>query len=611
MTTPPDYLNGVVLDFETQAIENRPAYPPEPVGVSIWTPSYKPTPTYLAWGHPRENNANITNVMVTLRKILDSGRPMIFHNAKFDLAVWWEKLGLPLPEWKRVHDTLLLLFLHDPHAPSLSLKPSAARLLAMPPDEQDAVRDWLIDNRIVRANDKAWGAHIAKAPGELVGRYANGDTLRTWELMKYLMPKITAAGMVDAYNRERRLLPDLLAAESRGIRADLPALQRATELGDIGMETVDRDISHIIRLEPELFDKREQLARHLLRGGFASDLPTTKTGKLSTTRDALHDAIHDPALRALFEYRGALKTCVSTFLHPWLESATANKGRLHPSWNQTRGEDYGTRTGRLSSSNPNFQNIPLLFDLEVPPALPPLPNLRAMILPEEGELWLKADFHSQEIRMLAHFAGGALEQMYLDNPEADAHQVAADMIHEKTGLKVGRKETKIVAFSLIYGAGVATIAARLGIEPAAAQGIKDAYMDSIPGVRDFQKDINAAAREGSVVSWGGRDLTAPFAKGGQESGERRYYALLNYLIQGSSADFTKEALVRLFYWEGAGQFLSTVHDEINCSIPAEGAPRAKAIRALRDCMEGVPGLSVPMRSEMSIGFNWGELTTWK
>ena len=119
---------------------------------------------------------------------MDTITSLSFHNAPFDCSIIEEKLDLKVP-WDRVHDTMLLAFLADPFG-ELSLKPLAEKLLGDPPTEQEAVRDWLVRHGVCRANDKAWGAWISKAPGSLVGAYAIGDVERTMKLYKYFMEQM-------------------------------------------------------------------------------------------------------------------------------------------------------------------------------------------------------------------------------------------------------------------------------------------------------------------------------------------------------------------------------------------------------------------------------------
>jgi DNA polymerase I-like protein with 3'-5' exonuclease and polymerase domains len=171
----------VALDFESDAIDTRPNYPPEPAGLAIYDGM---TAQYMAWGHPTENNCVRNDGWNTLRELLsDPSLEFVFHNAPFDCSIIEEKFHLTVP-WERVHDTMVLAFLHDPFG-ELSLKPLSDQLLAMPAEEQDAVREWLVRHGVCRANDKAWGAHIAKAPGNLVGTYAKGDVIRTYLLYEF------------------------------------------------------------------------------------------------------------------------------------------------------------------------------------------------------------------------------------------------------------------------------------------------------------------------------------------------------------------------------------------------------------------------------------------
>jgi hypothetical protein len=184
----------ITLDFETEAIGQRPDYPPKPVSFSIQMPGER-RPTFHAWGHPEGNNTNLK----TARRILQDAEkmklPFLFHNAKFDAEVLMEFFDIELA-WDRMHDDMFLLYLYDPHAKDLKLKPSAERLLGEAPNEQDAVRDWVLQNkRMLEAKyggsvkPSQFGAWISKVPAQIVGPYANGDVSRTLGLFKYLCSK--------------------------------------------------------------------------------------------------------------------------------------------------------------------------------------------------------------------------------------------------------------------------------------------------------------------------------------------------------------------------------------------------------------------------------------
>jgi DNA polymerase I-like protein with 3'-5' exonuclease and polymerase domains len=182
----------VALDFESEGIESRPDYPPKPVGLAVYTDNDN-VPYYMAWGHPTENNCTKEFAVRKLQSLLTNpANEFIFHNAPFDCSIIEERLGLEVP-WEAVHDTMLQAFLLDPFG-ELSLKPLAELHLGEAPVERDAVRDWLVAAGICRSNDKAWGAHISKAPGGLVGTYAIGDVRKTLNLYKKFKSMIVAAG---------------------------------------------------------------------------------------------------------------------------------------------------------------------------------------------------------------------------------------------------------------------------------------------------------------------------------------------------------------------------------------------------------------------------------
>ena len=137
----------ISIDFESEAIEDRPKYPPTPVGVAIC--SEGGVPAYHSWGHPTENNCTLEYATRKLKRLLeDPNNEFVFHNTPFDCSILEEKLGLVVP-WTRVHDTMVLAFLDDPFG-ELSLKPLAEQHLGLPPNERDAVKEWLISNGVCR-----------------------------------------------------------------------------------------------------------------------------------------------------------------------------------------------------------------------------------------------------------------------------------------------------------------------------------------------------------------------------------------------------------------------------------------------------------------------------
>ena len=174
------------VDFESEAIEDRPKYPPKPVGLAHFDGK---DAIYLAWGHPTENNCSEEDGRNYMIELLDNPEnEYVCHNTAFDFSIFEEVWDLRMP-WERSHDTMLQAFLLDPYG-ELSLKPLAEKYLGMPPAEQDAVEAWLVRHGICRAGSKTWGAYISKAPGRLVGTYAKGDVIRTYHLHHLFTSKL-------------------------------------------------------------------------------------------------------------------------------------------------------------------------------------------------------------------------------------------------------------------------------------------------------------------------------------------------------------------------------------------------------------------------------------
>ena len=617
----------VCIDFESQAVQPRPDYPPRPVGLAIKYPG-KPA-KYLSWGHPTKNNCTEADADRALCELWDSDHEVLCHNAKFDLDVAETHFGLaPLP-WKRVHDTMFLLFLHDPHATSLRLKPSAERLLGMPPEERDAVRDWLVDHKVIAANQDP-GAFIADAPGDLVGKYAIGDVARTLALYKLLLPKFDKLMRV-AYDRERRLLPIMLENERQGMRINLQALSLDCVMYEDALTTVESLLRKKLKAPDLNFDDDKGVGDALFKSEIVTDWVWTKGGNGRPPQRSVAKAnmgqerFNDAGVFRALDYRNRLHTVLSMSMRPWLAQAGSN-GVIYTEWNQTRhteGSGGGARTGRMSCSR--FMNITKKFKGHVHPmakdlggrgralALPPLPLVRKYILPDKGHQWNHRDYIQQEFRIVAHFEDGELKASYLREPKIDYHEKVAELVLA-TGFEVDRDTAKTGNFADLYGAGVAKLAQSLGVTLEAAGALRSAIRKAVPGVAILRNVLTRMGRAGEPIrTWGGRlyyveppRVLKTGARAGQEATFE--YKLLNYLIQGSAADCTKEAIIRYHALKRDSRMLVTVHDEINISAP-EGSLEGED-EALRTAMESVE-FDVPMLSDRKVGASWGTLKETK
>jgi DNA polymerase I-like protein with 3'-5' exonuclease and polymerase domains len=598
------------FDFETAAIAPRPDYPPRPVGVAT-------VDGYLAWGHPTGN----THTAEAAQSLLATrwSDPLLCHNAAFDLAVAVERLGLPLPEGRQVNDTMFLAFLLDPYG-DLGLKPLAERYLGIPPTERDAVRQWLQANVKMpttnrKPTDKQCGALISRAPADVVGPYAVGDCTRTRDLFAKLYPLVVEAGMREAYDRECAILPMLLDNSAQGIPLDHKRLYRDTASYEAELKQVDQALArHLGRIN---LDSGDELA-DALESKLGVMLPTTPTGRRSTAKGTLLDALPDCRVKGLLVYRSALEKCLSTYMRPWVAQGVA----LHANWNQVRNyDDDGARTGRLSSS-PNLQNMTnpekydevytLLRRCKVKGCIE-LPNLRSYIVPPKGMVLFSRDYSQQEFRLLGHFEDGLIAQAYRDNPDTDMHVFTRDLINEVTHIGIARKPPKTINFGKVYGMGIAKLAASLGVTPEMAATMMNAYDTALPSVRGLMREVSNIGRRGEhITTIGGRRYYSPPAVRDPDTGQVRTfeYKLLNYLIQGSAADQTKEAMrlwweLRLSRATNGTRFLLTVHDQLVGCAPKKEAKKESEV--LADCMDLAFKLDVPMKSDPTYGINFGEM----
>lgn len=623
------------IDFETFGIDGRPDYPPIPVGVSI--KQFNGRSRYYAFGHPCENNCSWGEAVEAVRRAYECEDGVLFQNGKFDIDVAEEWFGLEQPPWDKIHDTMFLLFLDDPHQRELGLKPAAERLLDWPPEEQDDICEWLLSNQPVpgikisksQKSEHYFGRYIAYAPGKLVGNYANGDVDRTEAIFKLLWKKTEERGMLEPYDRERRLMPILLEMERQGVPIDLKRLRSDVKMYDEWRIKIDSWLIERLQCQSDInLNSGQQLFKAMLNAGLVDKgkAPLTPTGKFQTNKDALLVAVNDSQLLAVLRYRAQLNTCLNTFMHPWLDVAERSNGFIFTHWNQVRApkgkDNTGTRTGRLSST-PNFQNIPNEFKpifkhdtaikkvrRKLPKSpfrkLPPLPKVRSYITPFKGEILIDRDYSQQEPRILGHFDGGALMKKYVENPWIDFHDYAKEEL-EHMGLFYDRKPVKNTNLGLIYGMGVGKLAERNGMTVEEAGKLKKAILLLYPGLKEMYKDMRMRAENSIPIrTWGGREYFCEPPKIIGYRVQKFDYKMVNILIQGSAADCTKEAIIRFHAAKHKSwKIILNVHDQITCSVPARHLK--KAMEVLRREMESVE-FDVPILSEGEISYtNWDEL----
>lgn len=644
------YSDIITIDFETKVIEGRPNYPPLPVGCSIKY-GFKDS-RYWAWGHAAgNNNCTEEEFKRELQKTIASGRPLLFFNAYFDLSVIFEYFGIELPDWDRVHDAAIMAFLIDPHGLKHDLKSLAEEHLNLPPDERDEIGEWVWEHRkMIREtyglNPTRNKGKVSKVyqyywivPGDLAGRYACGDTDRTFNLFRYWAPHIHRLGMWPAYNRERRVAPIFYRNEVEGMRVDQERLEYDCGMYSDLMEHVEDQLRDRLDDQGLNFDNDAHVAEALSQNGIVEDedWSPTKTGAKwlkenpskttldmpkeyrSMSKDLLKKRHYqDFEVFCALGYRNRLATALKMFMKPWRDQGRNTGGWIHTHWNTTRGGSGGTRTGRPSTYAPNFLNISKNFEgrpdgYEHPEFLlgpeQRLPLVREYILADtDDHLILHRDFSGQELRIFGHYECGPLLRAYQQDPEIDVHQMVFDKILELfPGTPLDRGKTKIINFQSLYGGGANALAGDLDIDLNEARMFKNYHNQALPGRVALVNTINSLVRRGEPIrTWGGRCYMPEeprWIDGRLRSFE---YKLINYLIQGSAADITKDAMIA---WDDHGdrdaRFLVQVYDEIN--IVTEKDKAAQQMQVLKECME-MDRIDVQMLSDGKYGSSWGDLT---
>lgn len=648
-------VDPIVLDFESFPIVPRPDYPPKPVSFSLKLPEWR-VPRFYAWGHVTGgNNCSLDDARRLLTAVysdISDERPLLMHNGKFDMDVAYEHFGLQLPPWHRFEDSMVLLFLSDPHQRELGLKSSAARILGMPPEEQDAVKLWILQHKTALESEypeilqvgtdkdgkgggikpSTAGAFIAYAPGTIVGPYANGDVIRTHKLWGPLKKEIVERGMGPAYDRERKCIPIFLRNEREGLRTDGAKLEQDLVQYEKDQATCDAWLRKALKAPTLDLNKDREIVTAFEKADAVTQwsyTPPSKTfpgGQKSISKKNMRlSHFRDPKIAAAYSHRQKCATMLETFIRPWIRYS--KNGWMHTNWNLVRqaksaksDDTGGTRTGRPSSDKPNFLNMPKkveeaneLAQYKFPAhihGIAQLPKVRDYILPDAKDHVLgRRDYNQQELRILAHFENGDLLNSYLRDPRLDVHKFLMLKIINDLGLPISRKEAKEMNFGFLYGQGLPSLAAKMDRPVDMVQAFRNAQLIAIPGLKELSDGIKQRSRAGQPIrTFGGREyyVEDPVLWHGRMLDFT--YKLINYLIQGSAADVTKESIIRYDTAHKDGRFALTVYDENNISVPKKALKPEMLL--LREVMMSIE-LDVPLISDGEWGPRLGSMAELK
>ena len=500
----------------------------------------------------------LTPMEVQMGSVNLSGNPVIFHDSKASMHRL-DDLGLSHGEI--LFDTALAAYDLNPSQSDYPVSKLATNFLGTSVEDEDA-------------------ACCAEA---------------LWNLRPFLEEELEKNGMTQLYREiELPLCTVLYRMENRGIAIDR---QQLIQFGEMLARRIDdcEKLIYSFSDGPFNINSTKQLGELLFDKLALPPVKKTKTG-YSTNADVLEKLkTKHPIIPAIMDYR-MLTKLKSTYADGLLK-VICEDGRI-----RTTFQNLVTATGRLSSTEPNLQNIPVRTDLGA--------EIRKMFVPKPGCVLVDADYSQIELRVLAHIAGDSVMcnafSTGLDIHTATAAQVFGVSMEEVTSLQ--RRHAKAVNFGIVYGISEFSLAEDIGVSRWEAKEYIENYLTNYAGVRKYMKDVVANAREiGYTETMFGRKRYIPELKASNfnvRSGAERI--ALNTPIQGTAADLIKLAMIRV---EKAlnenfpeAQLLLQVHDELIVECPEKIAPQVAALISRE--MEGIAALKVPLTAEAKCGKSW-------
>ena len=437
------------------------------------------------------------------------------------------------------------------------------------------------------------------APSEICD-YACEDADVTLRLYPILREKMAECDVTDVFSKiEMPLLPVLARIEQNGVRLDTEALQQTGDDFRARLQTLEEEVYALAGHEFTITSPKQVGTVLFEELKISEKARKTKTGQYSTSEEVL-ETLRDkhPIVEKILAHR-ALKKLLSTYVEALPKLINPRTGRIHTSFNQAV-----TATGRLSSSNPNLQNIPVRGEDGR--------EIRKAFVPDEDCTFFSADYSQIELRIMAHLSGD--EHMIADfNAGHDIHAATAARIFHKSIEEVTRDErrkAKTANFGIIYGISAFGLSERLGIPRGEAKELIDSYFDTYPKVKEFMSTcIERAQERGYILTEFKRRRY--LADINSRNATVRGYAernAVNAPIQGTAADIIKVAMVaidrRLHEEHLDTKMILQVHDELNFSVPHRELDTVR--RLVVEEMERAYSMRVPLLAECGSGTNWLE-----
>ncbi len=529
----------------------------------------------------------LAEVLAALRGWLeDDACPKVGHHLKYDKHVLMNH-GISLAGQR--FDTMLESYVWNSVATRHHMDSTAERYLGVHTIHYEDV-----------AGKGAKQIPFSQVSVESAAEYAAEDADVTLRLHQALWPKIAAVASLERLYQtiEQPLVDVLLRMERTGVLVDRERLR--VQSGELGARM--RELQALAHAEAGgafNVDSPKQLQEILFGKLGLPVLRKTPTGQPSTAEDVLEELAGSYALpRLILEYRGVAKL-KSTYTDKLPDQIDPVTGRIHTSYHQAV-----AATGRLSSTDPNLQNIPI--------RTPEGRRIRQAFVAPPGCSIVAADYSQIELRIMAHLSGDeSLKRAFAE--DRDVHQATAA---EVLGVPLAevtteqRRSAKAVNFGLIYGMSAFGLARQLGIGRGEAQRYVDLYFERYPGVKRYMEETRVKARElGYVETLYGRRLYLPDIRSSNQA--QRQYAersAINAPMQGTAADIIKRAMIDVDRWLGESKLparlIMQVHDELVLEC-ADGA-LAELTGELRARMASAGELAVPLKVDVGIGRNWDE-----
>ena len=557
---------------------------------------------YFPFGHFGGGNMIPDQVKAYIKQVCELPCPKIFHNAQYDVG-WLLSEGYTING--PIIDTMIAAALVDENRFSYSLNALSVDYLGEIKAETDLKEAAAAHG--VDAKRDMW-----KLPAEHVGYYAEQDARLTLLLWQRFKQEIQQQSLMTVWELESELLPILIKMRQRGVRVEVEQAESLKAEMIQQEKKLLLDIKKLAGIEVDIWKARNiALAFDKLK----IDYPRTeKTKEPSFTQNWLFNSSHKIAklilqARELNKFHNTFLSSIMKYQH---------NGRIHGEIQQLRSENGGTVSGRLSMSNPNLQQVPAR-NKEFGP------KIRSLFIPEENCVWGSFDYSQQEPRMTVHYAASVgegydganeLVQAYKDK-EADFHQEVADLVG------IERTQAKTIGLGLMYGMGKNKLANSLGLNVDEANLLINKYNKNVPFVKQLSDRCMKTAQDKGVIRtkrgrkcrfemWETRDFGLhvaekyenAVAKYGADNIKRAYtYKALNRLIQGSSADQTKQAMIDCYK---AGYLPSLqIHDELCFNLEKDKIEEQK--KAIKKIMEECLEFKVPFTVDCEIGNSWGNL----